>query len=106
MSGVRGVSADAEKELALLLRSGYRLIALETFEEDRAIRLVERVALSDPKAERAVHTWSLASGLDRSGEGAGSLAAGAEALRKVEGPAIFVVLDAHAVLEDPVAIAQ
>ena len=47
-------------ELTHLVRSGWRLVALESFEEDRAMLLVERVAKA---CDRACLPWSLASGL-------------------------------------------
>ncbi len=95
------MSQETERELGLLLRAGYRIVALESFEEDRALRMLERVAA---KAERAVQVWSLAGGFDGSGEGAGSFDLGLVHWGEREGPAVLAVLDAHAVLSDPVAI--
>jgi SpoVK/Ycf46/Vps4 family AAA+-type ATPase len=92
-------SEATEKELVSLLRAGYRVLALESFEEERALRVVERAAT---KAERTFITWSLAGGIE--GRGAGSLDAG---LREFEGrdqPLVLAVLDAQAVLGDPVAL--
>jgi SpoVK/Ycf46/Vps4 family AAA+-type ATPase len=95
------MSRSAEKELSLLLRAGYKLIALESFEEERAVRAATRAAET---CERAFHTWSLATGLDGEGSGAGSLDAGLRALEAFEKPAVIALLDAHAVLSDPVAL--
>ena len=47
-------------ELRALVRAGWRLLALETFEEDRAVGLLERVATA---LERRCITWSCAAGL-------------------------------------------
>ncbi len=95
------MSADCERELGLLLRSGYRLIGIESFEEDRALKLLERVAA---KNERALHVWSLAGGWGGTGEGAGSLDLGLVSWGDREGPALLVILDAHSVLGDPTAV--
>ena len=62
------MSASTREELALLIRSGWRAIAFESFEEDRALGLIERVAQG---LERACVTWSLATGLAEDGEGNG-----------------------------------
>lgn len=86
------MSKAAERELLLLLRAGFRLVALESFEEERALRLLERVA---KRAERSFHTWSVASGLDGQGAGSGSLDAGLAAASELEGPALVALLDAH-----------
>ena len=95
------MSQAVDRELQLLLRAGYRIIGCETFEEDRALHLLERAA---ERSERALHTWSLAAGLDGAGEGAGSFDLGLVSWADREEPAVLAVLDAHAVLADPVAI--
>ena len=38
------MNADCVQELTLLLRAGWRVIALESFEEERALRVLERAA--------------------------------------------------------------
>jgi SpoVK/Ycf46/Vps4 family AAA+-type ATPase len=93
-----------DQEIGLHLRAGYRVLAFETLEEDRALRLLERAA---ERAERSVHSWSLASGWSGKGiegQGAGSLAAGLETGLALQEPALLVILDAHAVLDDAVAL--
>jgi len=96
------MSDAIETELSLHLRAGYRLLAFETFEEDRALRLLERVA---ERAERAVHIWSLAGGWNGAGagQGAGSLDAGLAVGFAFSDASLLVILDAHTVLQDPVA---
>ncbi len=89
----------AEKELVWLLRAGYRVLAVESFEEERALRVIERAAT---QAERAFVTWSLAAGIG--GQGAGSLDAGLRELEGLDKPLVLTVLDAQAVLDDPVAL--
>jgi MoxR-like ATPase len=96
------MSASCAKELALLIRSGWRVIALETFEEGRALRLLEQVAKS---CERELLSFSIASGL--SGHGAhqaGTLDEGLRAMAGYTRPALFVVLDAHRLLGDAVSL--
>ncbi|MDG2335711.1 MAG: AAA family ATPase [Myxococcota bacterium] len=80
------------EEISSLISSGWRLVAFESFEEDRALRILERVAQHH---QRALIPWSLAAGLAPDGRGAGSLEAGLEALEQVEEPAVFVLLDVH-----------
>jgi len=90
-----------KEELALLVRGGWRLVAMESFEEDRALGLIERVAQS---LERKCEPWSLASGFEGDGQSSGSLDAALRAIAVREAPAIFVILDAHRVLDDALAI--
>ena len=54
------MSAEAAEELSLILRSGWRFVALESAEETRAVSLIAQVA---KKHKRACFSWSLASGL-------------------------------------------
>ena len=49
------MSAEFCEELSLLIRTGWRVIAVETFEELRGVQLIEHVA---KKHETRVHTWS------------------------------------------------
>jgi ATP-dependent 26S proteasome regulatory subunit len=93
------VSLGPAHELAVLIRSGWRLISFETFEEDRALRVIERVAEG---LERKPMVWTSASGFAGSGEGAGDLEYGIAAIQNVPEPAIFVLLDAHEALRSAV----
>jgi len=95
------MSQAVVSELALLLRSGWRLIALETFEEDRGLRVLERAAKT---AERKFVTWSVASGLGGQGEIDADLCAGLRRMAAVEEPALFALLDAQRLLGDDVAV--
>jgi hypothetical protein len=91
------VSAGVTEELRALVRAGWRLVALETFEEDRALARIERAAAA---AGAACLRWTLASGLGGDGRGAGSLDAGLAAIGAHREPALFALLDAHRVLDD------
>ncbi len=110
------MSAACAEELQLLIRSGWNLIALESSEEDRALALLRRVAQA---AERRCISWTLASGLDAreidskladrkpkiaDGSGSGSLDEGMISISSCEEPALFAILDAHRLLDDPMAI--
>jgi hypothetical protein len=88
-------------ELRSLIRAGWRLLALETFEEDRAVGLLERVAAA---LERKCVTWSCAAGLDGDESSAGSLEAGLRGVERYAQPAVFALLDAHRGLGDAVAV--
>jgi len=85
-------------ELSSLVASGWRLIAFESFEEDRSLNLLERVA---GHHDRELIRWSVAAGLGESGDGAGSLERGLEAIGAMEQPALFVLLDAHLDAQNP-----
>ena len=90
------MSREHADELALLVKAGWRVVVLETSEEDRALRLLERVAES---TKRPLQTWSSTAGI--SGVGVGSLASCVEVAASHPDPALFAVLDAHRVLEAP-----
>jgi ATP-dependent 26S proteasome regulatory subunit len=95
------MSGSCAEDLRLLLRSGWRLVALESFEEDRVLQILEKVgeSLSQP-----MRTWSVARGVDGGGAGAGSLDAGIALMEAHEGPALFALLDAHRVLSEPIGV--
>ena len=94
-------AANPGEDLRTLVRSGWRLLVVETFEEDRALSLLERVGEA---IERRVVAWSVAAGFGGSGSGAGSLDAGLQAIEAVKEPALFTLLDAHRWLDDPIAV--
>jgi ATPase family associated with various cellular activities (AAA) len=91
----------AADELRLLVRAGWRLAVFETFEEERALNLLERVASG---CERKLLTWTVAAGLDGDAKSAGSLDAGLHAIARCEEPALFAMLDAHRWLDDAIAL--
>ncbi len=95
------MSADVRNEIALLVQSGWRAIALETFEETRALRVLEQIARA---SERGFFSWTAAAGLSGSARGAGSLAEGLKAVGEVREPALFALLDGHALLGEPLAL--
>jgi len=86
------MNSNLGEEISSLITSGWRLVAFESFEEDRALRILERVAQHH---QRALIPWSLSAGLAPDGRGAGSLEAGLKALEAIKEPAVFVLLDVH-----------
>ena len=95
------MSTKTIEELKVLVRAGWRVIALETFEEDRALQLLERAVEG---TAQQLQPWTVARGLADSGTGAGSLDAGIAAIAAHDEPAVFAILDAHRLLEDPLAV--
>ena len=95
------MSQECAREIELLVKAGWRLLVLESVEEERAVRTVQAAAGT---CERSVMTWSLAGGLGGEGAGAGSFDAGLQAMAQQESATLFVVLDAHRVLSDPSAV--
>ena len=88
-------------EISSLVGSGWRLIALETFEEERALRVLDRVAA---RHERTLLRWTVAAGLGETGKGSGSLEEGLRAMEEIDHPALFALLDAQLDAADPAAI--
>jgi AAA+ superfamily predicted ATPase len=95
------MSAKTIDELKVLVRAGWRVIALETFEEERALQLLERAVEG---TAQQLQPWTVARGLADSGAGVGSLDAGIAAIAAHAEPAVFAILDAHRLLEDPLAV--
>ncbi len=95
------MTRNLAEEISSLVSSGWRLIAFESFEEERALRILERVA---GRHRRELLTWSVAAGLGDSGKGSGSLEEGLRALEQREEPGIFALLDAHFATGDPAAV--
>jgi hypothetical protein len=91
----------AADELRALVRAGWRLAVFETYEEERALNLLERVASG---SERKLVPWTVAAGLGGGGEGTGSLDAGLMAISRCEEPALFAMLDAHRWLDDAIGL--
>ncbi len=95
------MAKESARELALMIKAGWRLVAFESFEEERALRTIEAAATA---CERSVISWSVASGLSNTNQGAGSFDEGVRAIAAVSEPALFVILDAHRVIDDLVAV--
>jgi AAA+ superfamily predicted ATPase len=118
------MSGAGVEEIQLLIRSGWNLIALESCEEDRVLSLLQRIAKA---GSRSFLPWTLASGFDvlssdPSGspseipgevgktassptpKAASSFNEGLIEIATRKEPAIFAILDAHRLLDDPIAL--
>jgi len=90
--------ANAADEIRGLLSASWRLIACESFEEDRTLQTLDQVAAA---GGQKLVTWSAASGVAGTGPGAGSLDVGIAVLEAETQPAIFALLDAQHWIHDP-----
>lgn len=95
------MSREQAEELGLLVRAGWRVVAFESFEEDRALRMLGKVAAATKRTFRA---WSRTAGFEPGGVGAGSLDACIQAIAAIEEPSLFVLLDAQSVLGEQAGV--
>lgn len=98
---------DLRSEFITLMRAKNSLIALETYEETRAIELIKQIA-GDEKVNRTVKIWTSTKGLiEPDGEPDPETTDPLTALDRIDGyktngiGAIFVVLDVNKFLDDP-----
>lgn len=96
-------------DLALIVQSHVPLVRLESYEEKRALELLTRIAI---KCHRDLHVWSVSDGL-RSGSLRARLAFEGEPeeprkvlehIRRNREPTIYVLLDFHPYLENPLHV--
>lgn len=102
---VDGIIMDAIRELELLAEARFPFIVIDTHEESRAIALLE--ALAGKRGSRC-YRWKVSEGLIAT-PAAGATPLGfakpAELLRHLSGsaePGIYILLDLHPYLDDPV----
>lgn len=95
---ISSTSSQAQflRELRSLLRAPYALIHLQTFEEQRALSLIRRLARHD---ERPVFTWSAITDFDGS-PGEGDLGAALEKIARSKKPGVFVLEDVDEAFTD------
>ena len=96
------------KELEALLAAKMPIVAIESHEEGKVTQMLERFAMLN---ERPLWTWSVTSGLRRPNtkEGAFNTTRIEDALRHIEkspSNSIYLFLDAHKFIEDPVVLRQ
>jgi len=89
---------EIERELKLLVQSGHHLIYLLSYEEDRAKRLIGKLAES---FRTKVKYWSSAQGLGEGLSGASSAQDLVLEISKTNEPTWFVLFDFHNFLQDP-----
>lgn len=100
------MTAGDEHELALLIRSRFPIIALDTHEEERALALLQRCA---QKIGQPLRQWTVTSGL-QTPDGKGHVADTcdpAAALRTVvaaKQECVFVLVDFHPFLDNPLHV--
>jgi SpoVK/Ycf46/Vps4 family AAA+-type ATPase len=97
------------RDLELLLRSDVPIIVIETSDESRLLQMLTRIALASPKAGyRPLFRWTITDGLQRLDlelEPQRHAIQPQDVLghiRSVSKPGIFVLLDFHPFLADPV----
>ena len=99
-------SSDEQHDLAVILRSRFPLVAIESHEEPRVVALLERIA----DANRwMLFVWSLVDGLRRSGNSQSmpmtrTLTECLAHINKTSQAGLYVLLDAHPFLEDPLNV--
>ena len=96
-------------DLELLLRSGVPILLVETSDESRFLALLTQIALDSPKADyRPLYRWTVTDGLQRVDLALEPQRHAIEPkdvlghIRSVTKPGIFVLLDFHPFLQDPV----
>ncbi len=89
-----------EQELRLLISSGHHLIYLLSFEEDRARRMLEKLA---QEAKTKIVGWSAARGIEQ-GAAAGVGGAALQEVVNNPDPAWFIFYDFHPFLDDPYVV--
>ena len=97
------------RDLELILRSGTPIVVVETADENRLLGLLTRIAVASSSAEyRPLYRWSVTDGLQRLDLELQPQRHNIEPrevlghIRAVSRPAIFVLLDFHPYLDDPV----
>jgi SpoVK/Ycf46/Vps4 family AAA+-type ATPase len=96
------------KELEGLLAARMPIVAIESREEAKLLQMFERFTMLN---ERSLWTWSVTSGLRRANgkESAFNTTRIADALRHIEkspANAVYLFLDAHRFLDDPVVLRE
>src|SRR5688572_12317708 len=92
-----------QRDLALLLKSRFPLVVIETHEEARAVALLERITNQE---QWPLYTWSIADGLRRvlPAETEPETQELTDALRSIDkslAMGVYVLLDAHPFLDHP-----
>ena len=93
-----------QHDLEVLIASRYPIIAIETQEEARVLKLISRIAAAKTLN---CNVWSVAEGLRGPLSGQPAKPADAQqALRQIDsgGPGLYVLLDFHPYLENPVNV--
>lgn len=92
-----------QRDLALLLKSRFPIVVIETHEEARALKLLETITNQE---QWPLHAWSVADGLRRvmppeAEHETHELTAALRCIDKSIAMGVYVLLDAHPFLDDP-----
>ncbi|CAG0968475.1 ATP-dependent zinc metalloprotease FtsH 1 [Burkholderiales bacterium] len=99
------LAMDLPRELELLVEAKFHLVVIDTHEELRAVDLITALGRA---RQLAVYRWKVSEGLvrrDAPTAGPGGLAKPAELLRQLASaaaPGVYLLLDLHPFLDDPV----
>jgi hypothetical protein len=101
-----GQGNDSARDLEILIRSRYPVVAVDTLEEDRLLELLARVAR---RLEVPLYTWSRTQGLVREGKDQATYdtADPLKLLAHLEAsaaPGVVLLADFHPYLEDPLLV--
>jgi MoxR-like ATPase len=100
------LAGSEQHDLTVILRSRFPLVAIESHEEPRVVSLLERIAKANGWM---MFIWSLVDGLRRSGNADSmpmtrSLTECLGHVNKTTQDGLYVLLDAHPFLEDPLNV--
>ncbi|MCL7960001.1 MAG: AAA family ATPase [marine benthic group bacterium] len=101
-----GQGSDSARDLELLIRSRYPVVAVDTLEEDRLLELLGRVAR---RLDVPLYTWSRTQGLVREGKDQPTYDTAdpfkmLAHLEAADVPGVVLLADFHPYLEDPLLV--
>ena len=97
---------DDVRDLTVILKSRFPIVLIETHEESRVLSMLERVSNLE---QLASFTWTVTGGLNRARDrgpisGTTELTAALRWIDKTPQNGLYVLLDAHPFLDDPVNV--
>ena len=101
-----GHGSDSARDLEVLIRSRYPVVAVDTLEEDRLVELLGRVAR---RLDLPLYTWSRTQGLVREGKDQATYDTAdpfkmLAHLEAAAAPGVVLLADFHPYLEDPLLV--
>jgi len=102
----KGQGNDSARDLEILIRSRYPVVAVDTLEEDRLLELLGRVAR---RLDVPLYTWSRTQGLVRAGRDQATYDTAdpfkmLAHLEAAAAPGVVLLADFHPYLEDPLLV--
>jgi len=105
------VKANDKLELEILVRARYPIIFVVSWEEERVMREIDRIAA---KRDKKVYVWTISNGLVRHRSGVGDAMEGKKGtkdpilllkeIQSFEDPALFILKDYHPYMKDSTVI--